>query len=113
MIEDNAKENETICVIVSVHRNENFIFSQIKKDVTPKIMLNMPSFQGRMMEEPNQYEFYVFKSEKHPYLTQETQLNLELNNYTYFRTHNDFTIYYDKRHFTISEINELKTYKFN
>ncbi len=114
LLEDSANEDETICVLVGAQKSGLFTFTQLKKDMTPRMMLNLSSFQGqRMMAEPNPYEFYVFKTDKYPYLSQGTQVNLNLDFYDSFRTSNGFTIYFDKRHFTTYDINELKTYNFN
>lgn len=114
LLEDSTNEDETICVVDGIQKSGLFTFTLLKKDITPKMLLNLSSFQGqRMMAEPNPYEFYVFKPDKYPYLSQGTQVNLNLDLYDSFRTSNGFTIYFDKRHFTKYDINVLKTYNFN
>ena len=113
-LEDSADEDETICILVGAQKSGIFTFTQLKKDMTPKMLLNLPSFQGqRMMAEANPYEFYVFKTEKYPYLSQGTQINLNFDFYDNFRTNSGHTIYYDRRHFSHYDVNELKTYNFN
>lgn len=113
-LEDSAEENETICELIGAQKSGIFTFTQLKMDITPKMLLSLPSFQNqRMMAESNPYEFYVFKTERYPYLSKGIQIKLNLDNFENFRTSSGYTIYFDKRHFSKSDINELKTYNFN
>ena len=110
---DDAKEEQTICVIVSCQKSGIFAFTQLKKDITPKSLLKNLSSQGtRMMEEPNPYHFYVFKNNKYPYLTEGVQINLNLENYDRIMIQG-YSIFFDKSDFSKWDIEELKTYNFS
>ena len=112
-LEDTASDYESICIVFGARKSSQFIFTQLKIDMTPSHLLNIPGFNGqRMMAEPNHYHFYVFKSNKYPHLREGTQINLNMDYYESFYTSNRFRIYYDKRHFSITDINELKSYNF-
>jgi len=114
VLNDNAKEDETMCLVIGARKSGAFTFTQLKKDITPRTLLDLPNFQGqRMMAEANPYEFYVFKTNKYPYLSQGIQINLNFESYDNFKTGNGYRIYFDKNHFSQFDINELKTYNFN
>jgi hypothetical protein len=112
-LESLAKSDETICIVIGAHNTGVFTFTQLKIDSTPRMLLNLPSFQNqRLMREADPYEFYAFKTHKYPYLREGKQLNLCFDNYENFKTFNGFKIFYDKTHFTNDDIRELKTYNF-
>lgn len=112
-LENTAQDGETICIVIGATKSNEFTFTQLKIDMTPKILFKLASFQNqRMMKEANPYEFYVFKTNKYPDLSQGTQINLNFENYEDFKTSNGFRIYYDKTHFSNYDIIELKTYNF-
>ena len=112
ILENTVSEEETICVVIGCsQKNRLFTFAQLKVDTTPPFLRKLPDYRYRMMSE-NPNEFYVFKTEKYPNLYQGQQINLNLNHYDSYMT-NGNTIRYDKRHFSVSDVIELKTYRFN
>lgn len=114
VLEDNASEDETICIVIGASKSGIFTFTQLKIDKPPKMLLNLLSFQSqRLMAEANPYEFYVFDAVRYPHLSPGVQVNLNLDNYDYFQTPNGFKIFYDRTHLSSDAIAELKTYNFN
>ena len=113
VLKGSVDEDETVCIFVEVQKSGVFTFTQLKKDVTPKSLLNLSSFQGQRMMAGFPTDIYVFKTEKYPYLSQDAQINLNLNHYHKFETDNGWTIYFDHRHFSQFDIAKLKRYNFS
>jgi hypothetical protein len=103
LLEDNALENEKICVILECQETGDFIFTRLKiehfKIAQSVFFLDTYS------------DFYVFKTDKYPNLSKGKQINLNLDYYDSFNK-NENKVHYDKRHFSKSDIIELKTYEF-
>jgi len=110
ILDNTALEDETICVVAYCQKRGVFTFTQLKVDTTPKHLRNNPNWRLRMIG-VNYQEFYIFKTDKYPYLREGQQINLNLNYYDNCRT-TSYKINYDKRHFSLSDINELKIYSF-
>lgn len=106
---NDTQENETICVIIWIEKYMGFTFTQIKQDTTPQNLSEKIAF--RFMREPHPGEYYVFKSQKYPHLREGTQINLNLDNYDSFRKGNG-VVYFDRNHFSVSEINILKQFNY-
>ena len=89
-----------MCIFIGTSMLGDFTFTQLNIDMTPKMLLGLPSFQNqRLMNDADPYEFYDFKSKEYPFLTQGIQVDLKLEGYK---------IFYDKEHFSNYDINELK-----
>jgi hypothetical protein len=105
-------ENETICIVNHMQKNGIFIFTQLKIDRTPNVLKNLPNFKDQFLMQLSPNDFYVFKINIYPKLFQGSQIKLNFEYYESFIASGTFRIFYDKRCFTKSEINDLKTYNF-
>lgn len=108
---EEADEDETFCIVVDVQQSFYFTLAHLKTDTTPKHLLNLPTFQENrfMTYSPNDY--YIFKTEKYPYLSEGRRINLKLGNYESIDI-NGFKILFDRTDFSQEDIEELKTYNF-
>ena len=104
----NTKENETICSIVWLKEYRGYIFTQLKVDLTPTHLKGKLNFA---MMNFNSHHFYIFKENEYPYLSENIQINLNLDNYDSF-IKDGCTIFFDKKHFSSIDIGILKLFNY-
>lgn len=109
-IVDNTQEGETICIITWINKYMGFTFTQIQQDMTPQSISGALTY--RLMGEPLPCEYYVFKTEKYPYLNEGTQINLNLDNYDSFKKGYG-VVYFDKNDFSAMDILKLKSFDYD
>ena len=104
-------ENIKFCILTKVSTYNFSSFAQVKKDITPQMLINHPNSQGiRMFEEPQRNEYFIFKTEYHSILYTGEQLKLNFEYYDCYTTTKGLKLFYNILHFTKSELELVNTY---
>lgn len=101
------EDNKTFCIITWMNKYNGYTITQMQKDMTPS------NLKGQYLNMGIDYNsFYIFKTEKYPYLSTGSELKIDLNNYNSFSKGGN-TIYFDKNDFSAMDILKLKSFDYD